>query len=194
MVSHLKPQDIFFDIGANIGMISIPVAIHGQKSGVIVYSFEPEPRNFARLSENAELNRLTNLKANQLALGEARGTIQMQTSGDVGTGTHSIITKSKGPTIDVPMLTADEFCKERSISPDVAKIDVEGAEVLVIRGMQRLLAERAIRHVFIEVHHDLLAEQGLNKESLDQLILTHGYHIAAESKRDAETHIHYARN
>ncbi len=145
VLGRLQPGMTFFDIGANVGLFSIPAAKRvcpGQ-----VYAFEPTAWTFERLKQNARLNRLENLQPFRSAVGDYSGETRLQTNaaGKDGLNTIGKPTHEDSEIIGVervPITTLDEFIQENFIRRvDVMKVDVEGAELLVFRGAKSLLAK-----------------------------------------------------
>ena len=88
------------------------------------------------------------------------------------------------------MTTIDRLVDSKVPAPTVLKIDVEGAELLVLRGGSRLLAsQRAPRLIFLEVHSKFLPLFGATAEAVDQLVSQHDYDVAARSLRGDQVHL-----
>ena len=120
----IKKARIFVDVGANIGGYSIRAAKYCK-----VYAIEPLPRNYKILKINEKLN---NIKINSfnLAAGKERGKIKLYYEPrDYGTPS---VKRKQNYFIEVEMKPLDEIINEESI--DLIKIDVEGAEDLVLEG------------------------------------------------------------
>lgn len=117
------------DVGANIGLISIPVS----KKVKTVYSFEPIPKNINYLETNIEANNRTNIVVYPFALSDKSGTLNFyeEVSGQASTYRWD---DTKGDVLDVR--TLDSF----NLSCDFIKIDVQGLESLVIKGAKNTIA------------------------------------------------------
>jgi FkbM family methyltransferase len=151
-----KPGQIIYDLGANIGFISLLFASRTGSNGRI-YSFEALPENVTRLQDNIELNgfqdRVTIIhsavqdhsgQANFL-IGPSHGTGKVD--GSVGRSTLDYQAQ-----IEIQGLSIDDFVYHyASRVPDIIKIDIEGGEVLALSGMQRLLKEHN-PILFLELH------------------------------------------
>jgi len=125
---HIKELDTVVDVGANIGYYTLLMA----KLKAIVHSFEPEPNNFALLKKNVELNHLTNVILYNKAVSNTNGKAKLILA-DHGTGQHKLGNSKFGSKIiDV------EVTNIKLEHIDFAKIDVEGAELLVLKGMKTL--------------------------------------------------------
>ncbi len=139
----LQPGMTFFDVGSNIGLFAVVAAT--KSSGVRVYAFEICMWTFHVLQENIRLNSLINVQAWRTALGDYVGeaTLQVNAPGKDGLNTigqpshpdSQIVSRER-----VPITTIDAFIASHGIDQvDVMKIDVEGAELLVLRGARELL-------------------------------------------------------
>jgi len=136
---YVIPGMVVFDIGANIGYYSFLASKLVGESGN-VYSFEPEPNNFSLLQENikrwSSQNVLPVNKAVSIDGGEALLNISSKS------GCHSLIGHSKvsGHSVHVSTIDLDSFVKENNIKRvDFIKIDIEGAELLALKGMQNII-------------------------------------------------------
>jgi FkbM family methyltransferase len=143
IVGVLEPGMTFVDIGANVGLFSIPAAKKVQHGKV--FAFEAASWSYERLLENSRLNSLTNLGAVHCAIGDCVGTamLQINAHGKDGLNTLGRPTHSQAQVVgkeSVSITTLDRFLQEHSIlSVDVMKVDVEGAELMVFRGAKDLL-------------------------------------------------------
>ena len=138
----LRPGDIFFDIGANLGLFTVTAARQVGSTGR-VYAFEPSQREAAFLQRNLELNHLHNVTVVTLALGDRTGSAQFAIAADGG---NNSLLKNDHPQQQivgwqtVMVTTLDEFIAEYGISHvDLIKIDVEGGELGVLRGGEQVL-------------------------------------------------------
>jgi len=123
------------DIGANAGFYTLGLArLVGERGRVI--AFEPLPRNLAKIRRHLSLNHLTNVELNDCALADVTGTLRFTEGESDFTGRIS----TEGGDLEVRSIRLDEFLEKRSLSdPALLKIDVEGAEDLVLEGAQELL-------------------------------------------------------
>jgi len=190
LLAAIQEGDTFFDVGANIGTLTLPVAVAG---GVECLAFEPEPANAARLAENAELNGLTNVTVIEAAVWGVPGTVGLRVDGAAGTGTGRVVADRGDGVTQVPAVTVDAFAGGGSAAPQVLKLDVEGAELEVLRGAAGALASGRIRDLFVETHPGELAERGKSEAELDALLGAHGYAEVWAARRGAETHRHFRR-
>jgi FkbM family methyltransferase len=158
LMRELKPGATFFDIGANVGFVTIIAARLVGPSGRVV-AFEPVPENVAAIRENLALNRIDWVEVHETAIAREAGRASLIVS-DVSA--FSRLSTTNVPTgareqIEVAVNSIDEFLAGGiEPVPDVVKIDVEGAELEVIEGMQATLA--AHHPVILCEVHDCNAE------------------------------------
>jgi FkbM family methyltransferase len=157
MLGALRPGDCVWDVGANVGHYSTRFADCVGPSGHVL-SFEPSPRNFARLSARVEA--LANVTALPLALGERTGSAALQQGADPLGATSRIMA---GPgSVAISVASGSDLVKGgRARKPNVIKIDTEGYELEVLLGLGELLLDPELRVLCVEVHFALLAERGL---------------------------------
>jgi FkbM family methyltransferase len=142
--------EIILDIGANIGIYSILLA----KSAPLgtVYAFEPVPRNRAFIAFNAMINGLKNVIIEPSVVSDTVGEIEFTESEDAAYS--SILDtgrKSPGKTFKIASNTLDNFVLSLGKKVSIIKIDVEGAELLVLRGGTALLTNPDLRPAAILV-------------------------------------------
>ncbi len=155
LTENLKSGQVCYDVGANTGYFSLLASVLVGTDGH-VYSFEPLPPNVARLREIMNLNRVENQTLVPRAVSKAAGRVRFWT-GDGNPRRASLIPWKGDRHVDVDTVTLDDFIQEER-RPDVIKVDVEGAESLVLEGASELLSnDRPI--VWIIEIHDLQNEQ-----------------------------------
>jgi FkbM family methyltransferase len=130
----LGKGDVFVDVGAHIGWYtSLASRLVGKRGRVI--SFEPTPENFRILKRNVESNRLENVELHNAAVSDRDGQAEFYIS-PTKSGNHSLLKSAeRGNPVTVRCLKLDSICKKA----DIVKIDVQGAEHLVLKGMKNLL-------------------------------------------------------
>ena len=139
---------LFIDVGANIGMISIPIALSGNET----ISIEPLPHHINRFNENLSLNPAAKLLLIQSAVGERNCDNDVKTLtifSPPGNSGASSFDPNWNPSVDpsetyeVPLASLDELCgeilKTKSFSEILMKIDVEGMELEVLSGSQEVM-------------------------------------------------------
>lgn len=141
----IAPGWVIYDVGANIGYVSLLLAKAAGESGR-VFAFEALPTNVERLRRNVELNRMGSRVAVVAgAVTQAAGPVRflVHESGGMGKAEGSAGREDQyRAEVIVEGLSLDEFVFERGNPPPQAvKMDIEGGEVLALPGMRRLLAE-----------------------------------------------------
>lgn len=164
---ELKPGDLFVDVGANVGVYTLLAAERDAE----VIAVEPDGPSIARLRENLALNgyEATVLRA---AMASAPGSVRVTTHLDMGN--HIVVDPSDAsPSEEVPAVTLDDLIGDR-IAAGV-KIDVEGAESLVLAGAGGSLAEHRIRLMQIEWNFCSDALLGRARSEVAEVLRAYGY-------------------
>ena len=178
---------VFFDIGANIGFYSVAFALSQQNARVI--AFEPGPaaaalcaRNIAAVGERLQQQR-SSIELVNAAVSDKAGEMLLTVSGDSGHSSLLEVENFESASIKVKTTTGDQVAAERQINRvDVCKIDVEGAELDVLRGMSRLLERGAISLLQVEVNRPLWARSGRTPADLLQLMSGYDYSLLSEQR------------
>jgi FkbM family methyltransferase len=170
-----RPGDVICDIGANIGDTALSLARKVGPAGH-VYAFEPVPAVRDCLIENARANGLTNVTVVGAAVSDMRGEVNFgvpeEQPGMAG------VCDGVGA-ISVPALPFDDWLASVPVERvAVCKIDVEGHEEAVFRGMRKSLADRRISSFVFERHTD--AAVG---DRVIDLLVGHGYSVRQIHKR-----------
>ena len=176
----VRPDDVYLDIGAHIGIGALTVGRHMSKGGGrgLVIAVEPTPDSAATLRAGTVRNKLTNIIVEETALGAAPGEITLfadERYGDRDAGVRSRF--NTGPAVaSVPVTTADRVLDV--INPprlDVVKIDVEGSELDVISGMRATLTNRRPRFIVVEIGRYRLSQAGVTEADIDAEVRRSGY-------------------
>jgi FkbM family methyltransferase len=143
------------DIGANKGQMAlIFAALVGQRGRVLAW--EPAPAEFASLTQNLALNNLHQVAPLNVAAADKAGTLRFRydpskpTQGKLESLEPSYVLDGEARTFDVEARPLDALLDE-GISPDIVKIDAEGAGAAILQGAIRLF-DRYSPAVFIELH------------------------------------------
>jgi len=172
--SIISAETNVVDIGGNIGYFTL---IEAKKAGK-VYVLEPSPGNIRLLRENIALNSYQNhVEVFELAASDKNGRSRFSTQ--ELPNHHRLLgteeEKSSG-WIEVQTITLDELSREREI--DFIRMDVEGAEWLIIQGMKELITgNRKPLSIFMEVHANKIKLYGGDAKSMFDFLFEHGFHI-----------------
>jgi FkbM family methyltransferase len=179
MLEAIQSGDCVWDIGANVGLYTSKFADIVGSSGS-VYAFEPSPKNLERL--RAVVSLTGNVTVMPVALGDREGEVAFQQSEDsLGAASRVIADdrKVQESALTVAVTTADIVVRAGAAPyPNVVKIDTEGYELDVLRGMQDCLAEATLRVLCIEVHFAQLAERGMKSApaEIERILVAAGFH------------------
>lgn len=187
MLNELRDDDVLFDVGANVGM----VALHAANICRTV-AFEPDPSFKRRLDVNMALNPDRNFVLEPVAVSDTDGSVVLYTDGDDGNSPSLVNHGAERGSVCVPTRSLDSLVAEgRLPRPTVIKLDIEGAEILALRGSEQLLAgpERP-RALFIEVHDTCLPGFDSSADDVYALLRDSGYTTATyRAKRWDQTHL-----
>jgi len=186
MISELETDDVFFDIGSSVGLISV-MAARKLTNGTAV-SFEPDPENLKRLKENYDLNRLENFIIQPIAVGDRNTEMLLYTRGSNNYSPSLQPVNRIDESIRVNVDSIDRLLSERIIPyPSVIKIDIEGAEMMALKGMENLLnSEARPRLLFIELHPDFLPSFNTTGEEVLHFLSQLKYNLVENTKRDQQ--------
>jgi FkbM family methyltransferase len=176
---------VFFDVGANIGAISLPVA---KATGAQVHVFEPSKRTFQYLQKNKLINEVKNITLNESAVHATDGSEVVFYDVPENYGGSSLMqTYGDQPHYLVKTISIDEYCKRNNITKiDVIKIDVQGFEVEVLRGCQHLLASKAITNIIFEFEGWAETNANFGAGKAQEYLLSMGYELYTLKDRKLE--------
>ena len=170
MLDVLKPGDVLYDVGASIGLYSIPASERVGQAGLVV-AFEPEMQSYEYLMNNMKLNDVQNVLPMSVALGDTAS--QAVLSGRFGG--FNLLGSGGGPQQKAEVMPGDSLVREKHLPlPVVVKIDVEGYEYSVIQGLGETLKAGLCRRLFVEVHPALLPPE-VTSEKVLKLIRELGF-------------------
>ncbi len=196
----INADTIVLDIGANTGYYSIIAA----KKARHIYAFEPGSINRKKLEENTGLNKLVNITILPYAISDQKGMAELFISGKDNTGMNSLAQPGNfsGEKEIVSVETIDNWVAENRIPGiSIVKIDVEGLEMQVLRGMQTIIEEQK-PVIFIEIIGQLLMRSGYSVTGIYDLLSAKGYyayeikgpsrlkHITAAKEGDCIVFVH----
>ena len=168
--ADVSPGDVTLDVGANLGAYSLLFAQWVGATGH-VYAFEPAPEARRGLERHVRLNRCEDrVTISADAISAARGVVRFRASGPHGDN-HIVTTDvpDAGDRIQVRTTSIDEFCSTHHLGPALIKIDVEGAELDVLKGARQTIAARGdALHVYVEMHPRAWPSFGSSREQMEQ--------------------------
>ncbi|MEQ1731349.1 MAG: FkbM family methyltransferase [Vicinamibacterales bacterium] len=171
-----------FDVGGYEGIFTLFFARRVGPRGRVI-TFEPNPRNFARIVENVQLNGFTRVQVRQLAAGSAPGRASLvfpadeTARGSLETRIADQIRQEHGVvSVEVELDTLDRQVAAGLPEPDFVKLDVEGLELDVLQGMHGLLERRHPR-LYIEIHGADVQRKLENVTAVVELLWTADYDV-----------------
>jgi len=169
LLHFLRPDDLFIDVGANVGSYTLlACGVVGAKG----YAFEPVPTTYHRLVENIRLNHLEQkVKCINKGVGAQQGVMAFTVDSD--TTNHVILDdEQSGNTVDVEVTTLDNELREEF--PTLLKIDVEGYETRVLEGAHEILERETLYAVIMEVNGSG-QRYGFDESKILQLMFDYGF-------------------
>jgi FkbM family methyltransferase len=169
---------VVYDIGAFQGILTLFFSSRAKE----VIAYEPNPPSYDRVIQNLRLNRRTNVRVRNLAVGERPGSLTLisdplmpgGTSGDPEVA-GQMQGSSPVTAVQVRVVTIDE---DRAASqlppPDLVKIDIEGMELPALKGMVRTLSEHR-PDLYLEMHGATMAQKEANVRAIVEFLLGAGY-------------------
>jgi len=147
VLHFIRPDDWFFDVGANVGSYTLLACAAGGARGV---AFEPLPQTYSRLLDNLRLNRLDDgVVAINCGVGAEDGRLRFSSGED--TMNHALAPgESSDHAVEVPVSSLDKLAGDRA--PALIKIDVEGFETPVLQGAPLVLASPTLKAVIMELN------------------------------------------
>lgn len=182
---EFEDGDVALDIGANIGWFSLIMDRIAAGKQVDVYGFEPDPTNFGLFQHNIALNGAGSVHAQQAAVADVAGTLQLHLYGSRNLGRHSLLAIHEGETVDVKSVVLDDFWDSEGLSnrlPRFLKIDVEGFELMALRGARKILARCPL--VMLEYSPGYMKSASIDPTELLDLLYGHGLepHVLRDGK------------
>lgn len=192
----LQEGDCLFDVGANVGFLTVIGALLVGPSGRVV-AFEPVARNVAAIRRNAALNGFAQVTVVDKAVSDRSGTerlIRTRSLGGAALAGADTPPDAVGEE-EVEVITIDDVVVARAVPPpSVVKIDVEGAELAVLAGMEQTLARH--RPVLIyEIDGPDEATVAARAEACAAHLARRGYHVGRlpDSYRGGSWVVHHYR-
>ncbi|MFI0238237.1 FkbM family methyltransferase [Streptomyces sp. NPDC016845] len=178
--TRLRPGDVFVDVGANIGVFSVLGSRLVGSTGRVV-SVEASPTFHRRLLRHAGLNHCDNIRPVNTAVSDERKTLTFILASSQNMGANSIVPYD-GPaesTFEIEAVPLTEVLEPDEVTrARVIKIDVEGAEGSVVRGLAPLLGElRRDVEIAVEITPDRMEQLGDSAEELLETMRKHDFHV-----------------
>jgi FkbM family methyltransferase len=180
----LRPGMVCMDIGANAGLFTLHMATRVGDAGK-VYAFEPTATTFQWLQRNIALNGLRNVVAENVAVAEQAGTVDLYIGppnlcvyNSIAPVVHPGATDGQFLRVGVPAISIDDYCATHGVCRvDCVKIDVEGAESQVLVGMRRVLEKNGPIVLLIEASLTTSAACGASVQTMAEWLVAMGFEL-----------------
>lgn len=171
----IKPGDTIIDVGANIGVLTLYFRqLIGDKGKL--YSFEPDPLSFSILEKNIVQNSLKNVTIENKAVSNKNGSVGFEVSEN---NTAGRIKENDGNMLNVDCVTLDSYFSEKITKVDFVKIDTEGFDWTVLKGMKNMINSNPEIKLMVEFHSRLLNKSGITPREFLKII-----HVQQTSNRN----------
>lgn len=185
-LNYLREPMIVFDVGANVGELTLLFSRFAGDAGG-VHAFEASLTTYKKLERVCEATERRNVRLNHLALSDEIGAIRLNVYADAFSAFNSEAARPlKNYGLDAepvgveetPATTVDEYCRKNEIERvDLLKIDVEGAELQVMRGARRMLEAKRIKCLTFEFGQTTF-DMGNEPEEIESFLREMNYKIA----------------
>lgn len=166
----LRPQELFVDVGANVGSYTV---LAGAVVGARCISFEPLPQTFQHLLNNICLNDIKDIvQAHNLGIGREDGILRFTSGLDTVNHVANKVEIVSGNTLEVRVVSLDNVIGD--MQPKLIKIDVEGFEANVIAGADRTLSNDMLDAVIMELNGSG-DRYGVDEAAIHKKMLDYGF-------------------
>lgn len=189
-IQNIQRGDIIFDVGANIGELTLLFSRFTGPKGQ-VHSFEPTPKTFEKLLNLIKFANKKNVIVNNIAVSRSQGNATLNVYDDEFASWNTFVDrplKDYGIHINAPSLVEvktiniDQYCLQNSIERiDLLKIDVEGAELSVLQGAERMFREKKVKCCVFEFGQTIF-EMGITISDLKLFFNKNNYSVSNVSR------------
>lgn len=176
--TFISSGDNIIDVGAHIGTFSIPFSKFNEAKGTI-YSFEANPNNYKLLGANIVENNVDSTVIPHLSIvSDEESTFKMMLPYGGNSGMYTFLPDENSQRPNKFCINLDVWHEEnhKEVPIHFIKIDVEGAEVSVLRSGHRLI-EKYLPILYVELNETALGRFGKGIDDVDQLLRSYGYHF-----------------
>lgn len=189
-IQNINKGDVVFDVGANIGELTLLFSKFAGPKGH-VHAFEPTPKTFEKLKSLLAICGRQNVYLNNMAVTETSGTAMFNTYDEKHASWNTFANRplknygidiAPAVSIQVPTISIDKYCIKNSIDRiDLLKIDVEGAELSVLKGAQKMFEEKKIKLCVFEFGQTIF-EMGNKVNDLQLFFKKNNFSVSNISK------------
>lgn len=170
LLHFLVKEDVFVDIGANIGSYTI---LASAEVGAYTYSIEPVQNTYIQLDNNIGVNNIySNVKLLNIGVASKKGELVFSDEHDTSMNHVLVAGEELGKNRKVSVETLDDILG--NVSPSLIKIDVEGFEMEVLKGALTTLNKEGLKAIIIELNGSGL-NYGFKDEDIVELLISYGF-------------------
>jgi FkbM family methyltransferase len=192
MASNLPKDGVFVDVGAHIGYYTLKAAHKVGDKGTVI-SVEPNPETLKKLNANIDASKASGIvKVQPVAASDKEAQLEFFASPRANTGESSLSRKNAAQagegvnSYQVRARPLDDIIQEAGVQRlDVLKVDVEGADFMVLKGAERTL-NRFHPKVYVETVNKQLKEMGSSVAELKAWMVAQGYKVNQLTPENAE--------
>lgn len=166
---YINEEDVFFDIGANVGVYSVLA-----KAATKVIAFEPADDTRAVLQENFKINGIEGVVVPKGVSGKS-GVMHFTQGNDCVN--HIVTTGQTEDVISIEVVDLDSYVKESGVIPSIIKIDAEGAEGSIIEGAKDTFSDERLNVIIMEIFDD---------EKLSDMLVEKGFRLYRYEPKNRE--------
>lgn len=163
------------DIGANLGYYTVMLAHLVGPSGKVI-AFEPDEQSGEILKKNIIANKFRNVSYVDKALSNRTGIVKLYVSTENRGDNRIYDTKEGRESIEVKMISLDDYLPE-DVTVDLIKMDVQGAEALILQGMEKTIKRTRSLTIFTEFWPKAITETGKSPEGFLQKLIDLGFSL-----------------
>ena len=178
MKEKIKVGNIVVDVGANIGLHTLNMAKIVGNTGQ-VFAFEPDPSNFEILRKNVKINNYQNIILEQKACADKYGRTTLYQSDHPGMHRVFPQTKQAKGQVQVELTSLDKYFIDSNLADKInfIKIDVEGLEFSVLKGMKNILKNNKKIKILFEFMPKNIMEAGFTPIELLNYLISHNFKL-----------------
>jgi FkbM family methyltransferase len=173
-----QPGDLVFDVGAHAGFTTYSLSRMVGTAGRVI-AFEPDDTSYTYLCKNIQLHHLQNVVAVKKAMAGATGTAIFNMDGTMAAGLSEYLVYETGKQVRVETISFPDACREFGV-PALLKMDIEGAELELVRSSLSFLAEHPV-NLAVESYHRL-HDGSYTWKLLEDLLRSIPYHVESSPK------------
>lgn len=171
----MPANSLYIDIGANQGATCILAARRMSAKGGGVLAFEPSPLAFERMQENIALNQVDNIYSHQRAVAPTNKELLIDTSDRQNSGAAHVTEHISGESVLAQPICLSDIRRLGNYNDIFIKIDTEGYELEVLKGVEELLSANLVRSLVIEIDETNLSRFGASAVLVYDYLAKYGF-------------------